>query len=889
MRSIPPRLIVRILSWFCPPHLMEEIEGDLTQRFYNDLKKYSHSRSVLRLFVRTLMFFRPGIILRNKIVRVSREAILFQNNIATALRHMQKNKLFSFITIFALSTSITACLLIFQYASYELSFDKHYPNASKIYRVNLRTYEKGVLRSESAMVPIDAWAEIRQNLAGVEASTQFITTQFWFNCSFTYRDGSTSRTFNENHVAYAENSALGMFNLRIRSGSAKDALMEPFTMVISKSYATKYFGDEDPIGKVLHLRGSVDTHDYTVTAVMEDQPMNSHYRNEILLSLPSIDLNPERKFMNVYGYVQLNELTPVNDIQVKLSAFAANYPAPENTKFDLYLEPVTEIHLYSVAEDWFNYAPDRNLIYFLVAIAFVVLALAWINYVNLSIARSFARAKEVGVRKTAGATYRQIANQFLSETFVYNFMSMIIAIVLVAISAPWFYQFVGIKFPWDKLYWADLGSTGWIVAGVFFGGMFISGFLPARLMAAIPTITVFKGKFTGGKNNGVFRRLSVVFQFSCTIALLMTVIVFNRQFNIMNNHELGIDYKRTLMIQGPSNADSTFQSHLVQLQNSLQSLSVAEKVFSAGLVFENSEGWTAGMSRLKDEERQTYYVNIIDPGFIDGYGLNLLAGRNFEVSDYPGNELGNRFFDKVEPVILNKTGIKRLGFATLDDAIGAAIYWDGNECRIVGVIDDYYQRSMKIALGPAVYTANNGSLLSVQLSPGAMGDNYKETVLAIQREWDKIFPENAFDYFMLADHYKSLYSGEQQLKNVFQFFCALAIVISCLGLFALSLFSLNQRAKEMSIRKVLGAPSKHLVHLLTREYFLIVLISGIVALPVTAWAVEQWLSTFALRVQLNSINILMPVVLVLLFALLSIGIQTWRLVKRNPTESLKAD
>lgn len=881
----PPGWIFRILNWFCPAHLVEEIEGDLTQKFHHDQTTYGRPGAVFRLFLRMLTFFRPGILLRSEMINIRCSAILFQNNIVMATRQMQKNKVFSAITVFALAVSIAACLLIFQYVSFELSYDRHYPRASKIYRINLRTYENGTLRSESALVPVDALSKIRENVAGIEASAQFATTQWWFTCSFTYRDGSTSRTFNEGSVAYTSPSAIDIFSIKIKSGDVKNALAEPFTMIISESTAIKYFGKEDPIGKVLHLRGSGDVHDYTVTAVMKDQPLNSHYRNDILLSLSSIDQNKYRETFSSYAYVLLNKFTSLTETKEKMTAFTATLPAPANTRYDIFLEAVTDIHLYSVAEDQSNEAADIHLIYFLLAIALVVLVLAWINYVNLSIARSFGRAKEVGVRKTAGATYRQIAHQFLSETFVYNVISILIAIAIVAITAPWFYDLVGIKFPWDKIYWTELGSTGWIVTAIFFGGMFISGFLPARLMASIPTVTVLKGKFTGGGSNGTFRRLSVVFQFSCAIALLMAVITFNRQFNLIMEKDAGIDFKRTLIILGPSNADSTFQTRLSQLRSSLQNQSVAEKVFTAGLVFETSEGWTAGVSRNENDDRQTFYVNIVDPGFIDGYGLKLLAGRNFEVTDYPGE----KFFEKVEPVILNKTATRRLGFATPDDAVGARLYWDGNECRVVGVIDDYYQRTMKKPLGPAIYTANDGSLLSVQLSPGALGDNFKETVLTIQRKWDQLFPENAFEYFMLADHYESLYSSERQIKNVFGFFCVLAVVISCLGLFALSLFSLSQRAKEMSIRKVLGAPLKHLLHLLTREYLLMVLIAGIIALPFTAWAIEEWLTTSALRVQINAGNVIIPVVLVLGFALLSIGIQTWRLVKRNPAQSLKAD
>ena len=361
MRPVPPRWIFRILNWFCPEHLAEEIEGDLTQKFYHDLEGHSRSKAVFRLFVRTLSFFRPGIIVRNKMVKIGRELILYQNNIAIALRHIRKNKLFSFITIFALSTSIAACLLIFQYTSFELSYDRYYPNAEKVYRVNLRTYVDGVLRSESALSPFDL-SEAQQNVRGIEAFTEFGTTRWWFACSFTYRDGNTSRTFNESKVAYATPSAIDIFDIKIKSGSKTNALADPFTMMLSESAAKKYFGDEDPIGKVLHLRGSSDVHDYTVTAVMEDQPLNSHFSNDILLSFSSWDQAIYRKKWGVFGYVMLNQFSTFDEVQKNISAFAAKYPAPANTKYDIFLEPVTDIHLYSVAEDQFNGNTDVNLI-----------------------------------------------------------------------------------------------------------------------------------------------------------------------------------------------------------------------------------------------------------------------------------------------------------------------------------------------------------------------------------------------------------------------------------------------------------------------------------------------------------------------------------------------
>jgi putative ABC transport system permease protein len=883
--STPPRWIFRFLSWFCPTALFEEIEGDLIQKFNTDVVERGRMRATLKLITRTFAFFRPGIILRNKIHSSKRSAVLFWHNITIALRQIRRHKVFSAITIFGLAVSMAACLLIFQYASFELSYDRHHPNAENIYRLNLRTYNNGELRSESAAMPVDGLQQIRENIPGIDGSVTFKPTLWWFDCSFTYGHGEQSVTFNEKSVSYSEHSALDIFSYRLTKGDAARALIDPYTAIMSESTAEKYFGTEDPIGKVLHLRGSSDNHEYTVTGVFEDVAANTHFKNNILLSLSSIDGHEFRGSFNGYDYIVINDRTSLEAMQGKLTALAATYPGDPNQRFDVVMEPVTKIHLHSNAEDGATATGDPMMIYFLLGVAFVVLTLAWINYVNLAIARSFSRAREVGVRKTAGATHRQVASQFLTETLVYNIISFVIAAVLVITTARWFYGFVGITFPWNKMYWTELGLTGWIVAVVFCSGILLSGALPAGMMASIPTITVLKGKFQGMRGAVGGRRLSVVFQFVCAIALLMSVIAVNRQFEVMNEKDPGIDFRRTMLVKSPSNADSTFRTKLGQLRTTLQQQSVVDKVFTSASVFVEHEAWLGNIRLHKDLEPEKFLGIIIDPGFIEGYGLKLLAGRNFETADYPGNHFG----DKIEPLILNMTGTVRLGFRSPDEAIGATIYWEDNECRVIGVISDFHHRSMKSALAPAFYTANNGPSLSLQLVSGTIENDMSATISTIKKEWDKFFPENAFEYVFLSDVYNNLYSTERQVKNAFSFFCTLAIIISCLGLFALSLFSVTQRAREMSIRKVLGAPAAHLLNLLTREYILMIIVASVTALPFTWLILEQWLSNFALRVHVTTMNLVLPVVLVLVFALVSVGIQTVRVIRRQPAESLKSE
>lgn len=806
-------------------------------------------------------------------------------NISLAFRQMKKNVTFTSITIVSLSASMIVCLFIFQYAGFELSFDRGIPNASHTYRLNLRTFEDGQLRNESALLPIDAMPQIREKLTGIETSTQFYSTAHWFDCAFTYRSNGTSRTFNENKTAYAEPSALKIFNYKIKAGDKTTALHKPYTMVISESTALKYFGDEEAVGKVLLLRGSGETHEYTVTAVMENPPINLHIWYDILLSFSSTDYNPERGFMGTFVYVVLNEDTQPEFVQERLTFLSAALPADDNQRLDLVMEPVTNIHLNSEVEDQPSMKADAMVIYFMLTIALVILILAWINYANLAMARSFARFKEVAIRKTSGATQRQIIEQFLVETFLYNLISFVIAAAVVYLASPMFYEFVGISFPWDKMFWTHLGIMPWIAIAIFSIGMLLSGGLPAYIMASTSAVTALKRTLINIGGGFKFRQASVMFQFVCAIGLMMGVITISRQFDLMSSESPGVDFSRTLVVKSPSHVDSTYRNRLAQLRTALQSHSIVERTFTGTNIFVLDEGWTGEVRTENSKTLETFLVNIIDPDFIDGFGLKLLAGRNFEVADYPGSQFG----EKEEPLILNLTGIRRLGFDDPADAIGAKIFWETNRCRIVGVIEDIRQRSAKVAVGPAFYTANNGSSLSLQLARSATGENFRSSVQTIQQEWDKLFPENGFDFFMLSDLYQSLYQGERQVKNFFQFFCLVAIVISCLGLFALSLFSTSRRAREMSIRKVLGAPKVHVVALLTKEYAVMICVAALVSLPFTWWGIEKWLSDFALRVDVGTLDFLLPLVIVFVFAAFAIGIQTVRVANRNPVESLKAE
>jgi putative ABC transport system permease protein len=869
----------RILKWFCPPHLLEEIEGDLMQKFERDVKSVGERKAKRRLLWNAIRFFRPGILIRNDFQLKLIFMLMFKNNLAVAFRHIKKDKSFSFITIFGLTTSMAACLLIFQYTFFELNYDTQFEK--NVYRLRVTTYQNGAEQYKSAIVPSQTAPILKETFSEIREATRLVSTSGWFNCTLAYEEDESVTIFNENKGFYfVDPSFVSLFKISFLQGDKVNALQNPYSIVLSATAAKKYFGTKDPIGKILKLRGSFQTHDYTVTGVMTDFPENSHLDVNIVASLNSL-ADP----FDSYTYIQISPETNLISLTQKLDTLAATMiPAMSKTEVKVECETIESIYLHSDLQD--QPKPTGNVlsVYFLMLVAVIVLVIAWINYTNLFTSRSIARAKEVGIRKITGATRLQIAFQFLTETFVFNFISILLALLLVSLLSAHFYEWIGLSAKYYSLFTIDLSEKTIILCALLCSGILISGIFPAHLISSFAPARVLKGKLKISTSRFSLRKVAVVFQFSCAIVLTMLVIVFQQQFRFMKDQILGIDIKRSIVLKAPANVDSTYLLKLSGFKQHLQSLAVIHSITTSTDVPGNvmGTGWNGDISKELNGPAFPFGINLIDTDFIQAYQLKLLAGRNFIEKDFPGEHFG----DKLEPVIINRKGTELLSYAKPEDAIGGTIYWGDNECLIVGVLEEFHQESFKKAIQPMFYTANMGPSITLKLTRNA--DKELSVALGqIRESWDTYFPDNAFDYFFLEDNFNKQYADDERMARLFNLFCLLSLIISCLGIFALSLFSISQRIKEISIRKVLGASVFSLFRLLTKEYLLLIAISSVVALPIAGWLTQQWLMGFALKMELSNWQLFIPVAFIIVIVLVTVSGHALKAAVKNPVDNLK--
>jgi len=879
-----PQWPFRLLARFCPAQLYEEIEGDLLQKFERDTRIVGEKRAKRKLVWNALGFLRPGIILRSKFSMGIASPGIFRNYLLVAVRQMRRDKIFSFISISGLSVSMAACLLIFQYAFYEMHYDRQHEHANDLYRLATITYSENQVRYPSAMSSQMLASAMKDRFPEVENSARLFTTNNWFDCTLSYRNGQNTVIFNETNLFYADPSFLSLFHYPLLEGDARTVLANPFSIVLSSSVAKKYFGDEDAMGKILRLKGSDEDHDYVVTGVMYDPAVNSHINADILASVSSLNNNRSFKFFDAYTYIQIKPGIVSDQLNGKLKALA-NEMLPQAAKIrtELQLQPITDIHLHSALQDEMKASGDAKSVYFLMLVAFAVLLMAWINYVNLSASRSVLRAKEVGVRKVTGATRGQVIFQFLTETFVVNIVSVAVAALIFICAAPYFYDFLGLPFPpWNALV-MNMGLTEWTLLLVFLVGIILSGVFPAQIISSYNPVHALKGRWMASHKGVSFRRAAVVFQFVCALVMMIAVITFNGQFRFMQNVDPRIDIRNALILKAPTDIDSTYRMRLSGFKNHLKNLSIIQNVSTSSAVPGKPIGWTGAIKNEHSETSLDFNINVIDPDFIEAYKLKLLAGRNFVTNDFP---IGEHFGNKPEPVILNIKGIHQLGYDKAEEAIGSAIYWGANKCFIVGVVNDFHQESAKNPIPPILFTANTGPSMTLKLTEGATKD-IGPSLISIRKAWNVYFPNNPFDFAFLEDVYHHQYARDEQQARLFDLFCSLSIVISGLGLFALSLFSATRRAKEIGIRKLLGASWIHLVRLLTSEYFLLIVTASALAIPIASWGLSRWLQGFALHIEMSSWFYAFPVIITLATALLSVISQTIRVIAKNPSDSLK--
>lgn len=799
-----------------------------------------------------------------------------------AWRNLMSHKAYSAINILGLGIGIASCVLILQYVTYELSYEHFQVNKDRIYRVQQDRYDNGKLSTQWAAGAFGVGNAFKDAIPGIEDYVKVVS-----NSDVTTEVGNQPLKIDQ--VFFASTSFFNIFTYPLIAGDKNTALKEPNTAALSETTARKIFGTSDVIGKRLQLNGNSG---YSITAVFKDPPGNAQLKPNLLLSYAtfvkmttdSSGNGPETawEWDGCLTYLLLRKDANPKVVEKKFVPIAEKFVGADMKKYNsavIYkLQPLTDIHLYSHYMMEPGETGNGKTVYLLLGIAFFIVIIAWVNYINLATARAMTRAREVGVRKAIGSQRRQLVFQFLSESAMMNGIALLLAILIVMIAIPGFNTLSGQKLSFTLFtkyqFWLSL-------AGLFIAGVFLSGLYPAFVLSGFKPIEVLKGNMGGTKQSAVLRKSLVVFQFAASLFLLIGTVTVYRQIQYMRNQALGLNINQTLVVNRPIvGIDSTFPKKMAAFKDELsQNTSIKDITVSTSIPGEPVQ-WNAGGIKLvgADESTQKQYRVIgVDYDYMRTYGLKVIAGRAFSKS----------FGSDDSAVIFNRKAIEQLGFNKPEEALNKRIDFWGARYTIIGVTENFHQQSLQDAYEPLILRLIRG--VNGYLSVKANGADARKTIDVVRTGWNKFFPGNTFDYFFLDEHFNDQYKADQRFGQVFGLFTSLAILVACLGLFGLASFTTIQRTKEIGIRKVLGASVVTILKLLYREFALLLLIAFVIATPIAWLAISNWLQGYAFRISVHWTYFVLPFLTIMVIALITVSFQSIKAALANPVKSLRSE
>jgi putative ABC transport system permease protein len=805
---------------------------------------------------------------------------MWRNYLTVALRIIRKYKGFSLINIAGLAIGIASCLLILIFVQSELSYDRFHQKAGRIHRVGF-TFHVGTNQFDAALGPCPLAAAMVDEFPEVETAARIFARQSRGGDVFV-RYGE--KRYKETKFLWADPELFDILTIPFIKGSPQEALAQPNSVVMTTEAASKYFGLEEPIGKMLELGdGSL----YMVNGVTESWPANSHFHFDFLASFSSLPKSQDLDYYDtaVFTYILLRESASIAELESKLPEFSGKCMAPIIEKimavpYDEFLksgnfigfmtQPLRDIHLRSKWGNELEPQGSYNTVIVFSAIAFLILIVACINFINLTTARSTQRANEVGVRKVVGSSRGQLIRQFLSESIFLSFLSFLLALILVEISLPVFNALIGKEFSASLILdWSFLLA---LFAGALLIGL-IAGSYPAFMMASFRPVAVLKGKMKSSLKGKKFRDALVIFQFCASVVLLIGTAVIYTQLHYIRNKELGFDKEHVVVIQRAEKLGSrqlAFKNQLKQNPDVMDAAftdSLPQMLLEAKVFQKEGEG---------SQENNTLITITADHDLLETYGLKMLAGRYFE-REHSTDETA---------VVLNETAVKALDIQDPLDKRLVLVGLKRKPMDIIGIINDFHMESLHTEIGPMAVIltgARPSVLLSVRVRPGDL----QKTLGFLENQWKEFTNNQPFEYVFFDDQFDLLYKAEIQAGKVITAFACLAVFIACLGLLGLASFTASQRTKEIGIRKVLGAKTAGILVLLNKDFVMRVLIANLIAWPLAYYAMNKWLQNFAYRIHVNIWMFLGAAALALLIALFTVSYQTIRAARGNPVDSLR--
>lgn len=837
---------------------------------------------------------------------------MLRNYIIIAFRNLLKHKSYTVINISGLAIGLACAIVVLIFVRTENTFDNYHVEKDRLYRLSLASEVISSGSSQERAVTSILWGPtLKKDYPEVEEYIRFVQLADQNNpWEFIYNNNS----FTESSILYADPSVFKTFSWELTQGDPETALTEPSTMVLTESMAAKYFGSENPVGKVIAIdpkqrdqNGNMmtTTFDYTVVGVIQDIPKNSHFTFDFLMPTANLnnifggDINTGAELDTWfwrgslgYTYLLLQEGTNPTDLEAKFPEFLANYPIDSETRargyfYTPYLQSLENIYLDGNIGGQMATVGDQEQINMFSIVAIFILLIACINFMNYTTAHSSRRAHEVGMRKVVGAYRKQLVGQFLGESLFTSLISLVIAIGLAWFVLPIFYQYL------NKTFFFNYEDAAFLLVSIIAVGLFtglISGLYPAMFLSKFKPILILKNSFSAKSNNGILRKGLVVFQFSISVFLIIATLVVYNQLNFMRNYEMGFDDAQLLVL------DSNISRSLEGSYDALKSQLLENPRIQAVTHSSTFPGFGGGGDlyvRSGDSADDGFGLleAYVENNYTDVMGLDLIAGRNFS----PDIALDRGIRDengriRETSVILNEEAVTRFGWSSPEEALGGQIIRDPNAndftATVIGVIKNFNYQSLHNEIQPLGLVAiPNYNYIAIKVDPVDMANS----INFIDEKTSAFLTDTPFEYSFLDESFAQQYAEEERTTEVFSYISFLAIFITSLGLFGLAAFVAQQKTKEIGIRKVLGASAAGILYDFIRSFALLILISFIIGMPLAYYVADDWLSDFPFRIDVSPGIFISAAVLTFVIAFFTIGYQTYKATHVNPVEALKAD
>lgn len=796
---------------------------------------------------------------------------MLKNYIITALRNLWRNKFFSFINIFGLSMGISCCMLIFLYAKDEVSFDRFHEKKDQIYRIvaEFRSPEGKVTKESSTGMA--QGPRFRTDLPEIKEAVRLELTNFHVKQGVEVTD---------QEALFADSSFFSVFSFPLLYGDPKIALRDPHAVVLSEDLAIRYFGKTDVVGRTLQLNAGKNFEPFMISAVAKNFPANSSIKADMLVSMSFQEALQEGEpfWMNFFlnTFVTLKEGTDLRTAEAKMNsvynqeaagqiaAMAKNYGF--NDKVSYHLQPLLKIHLDTEypAENGISSASNPLYSYILIGITVIILVIACINFINLTIARSLKRAKEIGIRKVIGGQRKFLILQFLGESMILSFFAFVVAIALTVVLLPLFNSLSDKALSFSYLLDAKLVLA---YIALFLVTSFLAGFYPALILSAFKPVETLYGKFRFSGKNYLSRTL-IIFQFSLTTFLIVATVIMYSQFKYLLDFELGYEHSNVMQIKTRNLNPSQLEVLKGELMRSpsIQTLTA-----------QHGGQWRT-IAKINAGTEQDFDIRHISANYLPFFHIPIVAGRNFS-PDFAA--------DSISSVIVNESFVKAAGWK---NPIGETVdfFYDNRKCTVVGVIRDYHYSSLLEKVSPQLFSMNpvfKYQLVSLKIREGSRPEAMRHT----QAVCRKLYPAQPYQYEFLDDVIESNYSSEAKWKQIISFAAILTIFISCIGLFGLASLSAEKRAKEIGIRKVLGASVTVIIRNISLDFLVLVLVAACIALPLAWLAGNAWLENYPYRISLHPFIFAGAALAVVFFALITVSYQAIKAARANPVKNLRTE